>query len=163
MQFLSSNLFQRSAPLKRGLTLALQAQVVSLMMASMTCHAEQVTSDLMDSPLTLSLAKTARLASRSNAVIVDQYGVHNTTHINQAADSSNLIDVAQSGTHNYAMIIQRGIGNTVELFQSGHDNALEVIQEGDFNSANIHQLSEQRFVVHQIGNDMVVNIIQYKK
>lgn len=117
----------------------------------------------MDSPLTLSLAQTARVTDTESVLVIDQYGIHNTINIIQASDSTNRVDVAQSGNNNTASILQLGIGNVVELYQNGNENGFEIVQDGDFNQANINQFGEQRFIVHQIGNEMVVNITQYKK
>ncbi|GAA6184610.1 MULTISPECIES: curlin subunit CsgB [Alteromonadaceae] len=135
----------------------------ALFISSFACFSQQDSLDLIDSPLTLSLARTVNSNASQSMLVIDQYGVHNTTHIIQAANSSNLINVTQHGNGNYADITQIGVGNYVDLVQSGDENLLEVVQQGDFNLANINQLGEQSFIVHQIGNDMVVNITQYKK
>ncbi|GAC14448.1 minor curlin subunit [Aliiglaciecola lipolytica] len=135
----------------------------ALLISSFPCLSQQDSTDLIDSPLTLSLARTVNNDASQNVLIVDQYGIHNTTNIIQAANSSNLIVVTQFGNSNSADITQLGFGNHVDLVQSGEENTLEIVQQGDFNLANINQLGEQNFTVHQIGNDMVVNITQYKK
>lgn len=134
-----------------------------LLLLSPPCFSQQDSLDLVDSPLTLSLARTVNSEASQSVLIIDQYGIHNTTHIIQTANSLNHISVTQTGHSNFADITQIGVGNYVDLVQSGDENLLEVVQQGDFNLANISQQGEQSFIVHQIGNDMVVNITQYKK
>ncbi|MDO6693863.1 curlin subunit CsgB [Aliiglaciecola sp. 3_MG-2023] len=135
----------------------------ALLFSSSACFSQQDSLDLIDSPLTLSLARTVNSDASQSVLIIDQYGIHNTTLIIQTANSSNHINVTQNGSSNFADITQIGVGNYVDLVQSGDENLLEVVQQGDFNLANINQQGEQSFIVHQIGNDMVVNITQYKK
>ncbi|WJG10774.1 curlin subunit CsgB [Aliiglaciecola sp. LCG003] len=135
----------------------------SLSIVALPAFAADSSPDLVDSPLTLSLARTLDINTDSSVVTIDQYGIHNTTLVIQSANSTNLVNITQSGNDNYASISQLGIGNIVDLVQDGSSNNFEIMQQGDFNSANIHQLGEQSFIVHQIGNEMVVNITQYKK
>lgn len=119
--------------------------------------------DLQDSPLSLSLTASANImvGEQRQQVIVSQYGILNTTTINQSANSSNSIIVNQDGIANEVIIEQFGHGNSVNIQQQGDRNLANVIQEGDANTANIAQAGEQTFAVHQIGNEMVVNITQY--
>ena len=69
--------------------------------------------------------------------------------------------IDQFGIDNMANLTQSGYGNTINLQQQGNNNFAEVIQEGNTNVANVLQEGEQTFTVHQIGNDMVVNITQF--
>ncbi|PAJ73796.1 hypothetical protein CJF42_13780 [Pseudoalteromonas sp. NBT06-2] len=133
--------------------------------SSFFCHSEDLISgtDLQDSPLSLSL--TTSLAVTINNSIqhltINQYGIKNTVMVNQAADMVNDINIIQNGMHNQANVVQSGANNTVNLLQQGDGNLVDVIQEGDTNIANIKQTGEQTFIVHQIGNEMLVNITQY--
>jgi len=119
--------------------------------------------ELKDSPLSLSLSTTAPMTvgNQSQQLVISQYGIFNKATINQAANSGNSIIVKQTGINNLANLKQDGFGNTINLEQTGDDNLAEIIQQGDTNVANIKQQGQQSFVVHQIGNDMVVNVTQY--
>ncbi|MCV2885051.1 hypothetical protein OE749_10150 [Aestuariibacter sp. AA17] len=111
--------------------------------------------------MTISLSQQVNIDA--NAIIINQYGIYNTTHINQAANSSNLASITQFGESNSVDILQLGIGNSVVLVQSGNESTAEVFQHGDNNVATINQSNGQHFAVQQIGNEMVVNITQYRK
>lgn len=119
--------------------------------------------ELKDSPLSLSLSTTVPITTgnQNQQLVISQYGIFNKATINQAANAGNSIIVKQAGINNLANLKQEGYGNSINLEQSGDDNLAEVIQQGDTNIANIKQQGQQTFVVHQIGNDMVVNITQY--
>lgn len=119
--------------------------------------------DLQDSPLSLSLtpSATVMVGEQHRQITVSQYGILNTATIKQLADTSNSIIISQNGIGNEAFIEQFGSGNSVHIEQWGDQNLAGVIQEGDANTANITQAGEQTFIVHQIGNEMVVNITQY--
>jgi len=119
--------------------------------------------ELKDSPLSLSLTTTASMTvgNEIQQLVINQYGIHNKATVNQQANSGNSIAINQEGTDNLANLIQAGYGNTINLHQQGESNNAEVIQDGDANIANIIQQGEQTFIVHQIGNEMVVNITQY--
>ena len=120
-------------------------------------------SDLQDSELSLSLSKTVNLGrALGGSITIDQYGLYNTTNIIQAGSDSNTIDVIQLGKNNLAEITQLGIDNKVFLLQEGEDNFFTILQDGNGNTANVNQLGEQTFTVTQLGNEMVVNITQYK-
>lgn len=119
--------------------------------------------ELKDSPLSLSLSTTALIprGDQAQQLVISQYGILNKTTINQSANAGNSIVIQQQGINNEANLIQLGYGNSINVDQTGDNNLAEVIQEGDANIANIKQQGQQTFVVHQIGNDMVVNITQY--
>ncbi|GAA5130802.1 curlin subunit CsgB [Thalassotalea piscium] len=119
--------------------------------------------ELKDSPLSLSLTTTATMTinGESQQLVVNQYGIHNKATVNQMANMGNSIAISQYGSDNLANLTQSGYGNTINLQQQGNNNFAEVIQDGNANIANVLQEGEQTFVVHQIGNDMVVNITQY--
>ena len=119
--------------------------------------------DLKDSPLSLSLSTgvTMPVDNHVQHIRISQYGISNEATINQLAHAGNGVVLSQFGNDNLANIIQSGLGNTVNLEQLGDSNQAKVIQEGNANVANIRQEGEQRFFVHQIGNDMEVNITQY--
>jgi len=120
-------------------------------------------SDLQDSPLSLSLTTTVPMTvnNQTQQLVINQYGIHNKATVNQMANAANSIEISQYGINNMALINQTGYGNSINLLQQGDNNLAEVIQDGDANIANIIQEGEQTFIVHQIGNDMVVNITQY--
>ena len=147
------------------ITRAISYVLVFLGLVIPSIYAKDLTSgtELKDSPLTLSLSTAVpiNVGHESQQLVISQYGIFNQATINQAADASNNIIVKQNGVNNIATLIQDGFGNTINLEQSGDDNLVEVIQQGDANLANINQQGQQSFVVHQIGNDMVVNITQY--
>ena len=119
--------------------------------------------ELKDSPLSLSLTTTASMTigNETLQLVINQYGIQNKATVNQQANAGNSIAINQSGIDNLANLVQTGYGNTINLHQQGDRNNAEVIQDGDANIANIIQQGEQTFIVHQIGNDMVVNITQY--
>ncbi|SFD70076.1 curlin subunit CsgB [Pseudoalteromonas denitrificans] len=136
-----------------------------LFINSITCHAEDLLSgtDLQDSPLSLSLTTTLAITINNSVqhLAISQYGIKNQVTVNQMANMINEINIIQSGINNKANLVQSGSYNTVNLLQQGDGNLAEVIQEGDANIANIKQAGEQTFIVHQIGNEMLVNITQY--
>lgn len=128
-------------------------------------HANDLVSgtDLQDSPLSLSLTTSLAVTinNRVQHLAINQYGIKNQVMVNQAADMVNEINIIQNGMHNKANVVQSGANNTVNLLQQGDGNLVDVTQEGNANIANIKQTGEQSFVVHQIGNEMLVNITQY--
>ena len=119
--------------------------------------------DLQESSLSLSLTPSATMTinEQQQQILVNQYGILNRATIKQLANASNSISINQDGISNSVIVEQMGFGNTVNIDQWGSYNLASVIQEGNANTANITQSGEQTFVVHQIGNDMVVNITQY--
>lgn len=119
--------------------------------------------DLRDSPLSLSLmtTMTTTLNGESQELVVSQYGILNKATINQMVGLSNSTSISQIGENNMADVSQMGSQNVINLEQMGSNNLAEIIQEGDANIANVVQQGEQTFTVHQIGNDMVINITQY--
>lgn len=120
--------------------------------------------DLQDSELSLSLSTTINFGEAlGGSVTIGQYGLYNTTTIIQAGSNTNSIDVLQQGNRNKAEITQLGIDNSVNLLQQGENNLFAITQDGNGNIANVNQLGGQNFNVRQIGNDMTVNITQYKK
>lgn len=122
-------------------------------------------SDLLDSPLSLSLSTKINLVQEgvSSTLVLNQLGIHNKTTLKQTADASNSVVIEQLGDNNIANIVQDGFDNQVILQQLGSDNLIDVFQQGDANTVNVQQLGGQSFIVHQIGNEMVVNITQYKQ
>jgi len=127
-------------------------------------HNMYANADLQDSPLSLSLIKTAPITvnNQTQQLVISQYGIFNKVTVNQMANTTNRIHISQDGINNTANVSQFGYDNIVNINQFGRDNLAEVIQDGNANVANIWQEGEQTFVVHQIGNDMVVNITQYQ-
>lgn len=119
--------------------------------------------DLQDSPLSISLSTRVSMAAHGNAgqLVIGQYGIFNKATVSQMADAGNLIQLSQTGSHNNANVVQTGLGNAVWLEQSGDNNLAEIVQQGNANVANIWQVGEQRFKVHQIGDEMVVNVTQF--
>jgi minor curlin subunit len=119
--------------------------------------------DLQDSALSLSLATTVGFSGALGGTItIGQFGLYNTTNIIQAGSDSNVIEVSQQGDNNQAEITQLGFDNEVLLLQDGENNLFQITQDGNANIANVNQLGGQRFMVRQIGNEMVVNITQYQ-
>lgn len=149
---------------KKQLNIALFT-VPLFLINSFFCHANDLVSgtDLQDSPLSLSLTTSLAVTINNSAqhLVINQYGIKNQVMVNQAADMVNDINIIQNGMHNKANVVQSGANNTVNLLQQGDGNLVDVIQEGDANIANIIQTGEQTFIVHQIGNEMLVNITQY--
>ena len=119
--------------------------------------------DLQESPFSLSLTTTVQMTigSQTQQLVISQYGIFNITTTSQMLNAANSIFISQEGIGNMANVIQSGYGNTVTLQQQGDNNLAELTQEGNANIANIQQFGEQNFTVHQIGNEMVVNITQY--
>jgi len=119
--------------------------------------------ELKDSPLSLSLTTTATMTvdGQTQQLVINQYGIHNKATVNQMANMGNSIAIDQYGIDNLTNLTQSGYGNTINLQQQGNNNFAEIIQDGNTNTANVLQEGEQTFVVHQIGNDMVVNITQF--
>jgi len=119
--------------------------------------------ELKDSPLSLSLTTSVSMSvgNQNQQLIISQYGIFNKATVNQMANAGNSIAVYQDGVNNLATLVQTGFGNTINLQQLGSGNLAEVVQDGDANIANIIQEGEQSFIVHQIGNEMVVNITQF--
>jgi minor curlin subunit len=119
--------------------------------------------DLQDSPLSLSLTTSipVTINNQTQHLVITQYGISNKATINQMANAANTVSISQEGNNNEADIMQSGYGNTVNIKQYGDNNLAGVVQDGDANIVNIWQAGEQHFTVHQIGNEMVVNITQY--
>jgi len=149
---------------KKQLNIALFTVPIFLI-NSFFCHSEDLISgtDLQDSPLSLSLTTSLAITINNSVqhLSINQYGIRNQVMVNQTADMVNDINIIQNGIHNKANVVQSGANNTVNLLQQGDGNLVDVIQEGDANIANIKQAGEQTFIVHQIGNEMLVNITQY--
>ena len=136
---------------------------VSLYSAEASAQDLATGTELKDSPLSLSLSTSVPMSvgDQSQQLVISQYGILNKATVSQLANAGNSIIIDQQGINNVANLSQTGFGNTINLEQYGNGNLAEVIQEGDANIANINQQGEQTFIVHQIGNDMVVNITQY--
>lgn len=119
--------------------------------------------ELKDSPLSSSLTTTATMIidGKTQQLVINQYGIQNKATVNQLANMGNSIAIAQYGIDNLANLTQSGYGNTINLQQQGNNNFAEIVQDGNTNIANVLQEGEQTFIVHQIGNDMVVNITQF--
>jgi len=119
--------------------------------------------DMQESPLSLSLSTSVDITSaeQHQQLVISQYGILNKATIKQTANAANQIRVSQHGNNNVLDINQYGYGNIVALEQEGSDNQADVIQQGDANIVNVSQFGEQSIVIHQIGNEMVVNISQY--
>ncbi|WP_274055476.1 curlin subunit CsgB [Thalassomonas actiniarum] len=119
--------------------------------------------DMQESPLSLSLSTSVDITSaeQHQQLVISQYGILNKATIKQTANAANRISVSQHGNNNVLDIDQYGYGNIIALEQQGNDNQADVIQQGDANIVNVSQFGEQSIVIHQMGNEMVVNISQY--
>jgi len=139
--------------------------VVNLAVYSNIGYANDLLSgtELQDSPLSLSLTTTATMTigDQTQQLVISQYGIYNKATVNQMANMGNSIAIEQFGIDNLADLTQLGYGNTINLQQQGNNNFAEIVQDGNANIANVLQQGEQTFIVHQIGNDMVVNITQF--
>jgi len=137
-----------------------------LLTLSVNSYAQDIATntDFKDSPLSLSLTTSVLMTvnNQSQQLVINQYGIFNKVTVSQMADAANSIDISQNGSNNMADISQSGYENTVNVNQQGNNNLAQVEQVGDANIANIWQEGEQTFIVHQIGNEMVVNITQYQ-
>ncbi|WP_212751002.1 curlin repeat-containing protein [Pseudoalteromonas ruthenica] len=51
-----------------------------------------------------------------------------------------------------------GSNNRINLLQQGSYNSAVIIQEGHANIVNLTQLGQQSFIIHQQGNEMVVDV-----
>jgi len=133
---------------------------------SLTCQAQDLapSTELKDSSLSLSLTTKLPMTvdDGESQLVISQYGIYNQASVSQMANAENTITIFQNGINNLAHLSQTGYGNEINLEQVGNNNVAEVIQDGNANTANIHQAGEQTFTVHQIGNDMVVDITQYQ-
>ena len=139
--------------------------VLNLVVFSNISNANDLLSgtELADSPLSLSLTTTATITigDQTQQLVINQYGIYNKATVNQMANMGNNIALEQYGIDNLANLTQSGYGNTINLQQQGNSNNAEIVQDGDANIANVLQEGGQTFVVHQIGNDMVVNVTQF--
>jgi minor curlin subunit len=158
-----------NAGLVKGLCKTITAVMFcAVLVTSGPVHAKQsdlsTTSDMVESSLSISLNAQAITVDNETVLIsVSQFGLNNITNIVQRGDASNLSNIIQNGSNNEALITQLGEGNVVNLLQQNDYNYFEIIQDGFDNVANVNQLGEQSFIVHQIGNEMVINITQYKE
>lgn len=139
--------------------------IANLVIYSQMSYANDLISgaELKDSSLSLSLTTTATITvgDQTQKLVINQYGIQNQATVNQTADMGNSIIINQYGIDNFANLTQLGYGNTINLHQQGNNNFSEIVQDGNTNTANVLQEGEQTFIVHQIGNDMVVNITQF--
>ncbi len=158
---LNNNYVKKSA-LKGCFTIAV---IANLAIYSNISYANDLLSgtELKDSPLSLSLTTTATITvgNQTQQLVINQYGIQNKATVNQTANMGNNITIDQYGIDNLADLTQSGYGNTINLHQQGNNNFTEIVQDGNTNIANVLQEGEQTFVVHQIGNDMVVNVTQF--
>ena len=163
MKMNNNHTFKQTLSLNKRIT----ANVCSylLFLPSAFSYSQDLSSntDLQESSLSLSLTPSTVMTinDQQHQVMVNQYGILNRATIKQLANASNSILVNQDGMSNQVVIEQFGYGNSINVEQWGNYNLAGVIQEGNANTANITQSGEQTFVVHQIGNDMVVNVSQY--
>lgn len=154
---------------KQAKTLKLSVYLVFMSLSLLSYPVASVSPDLLagtdlqESPLSLSLSTSVDIdvAGQNQQLVISQYGILNKATIKQMANGANSIIVSQNGINNSLNISQYGYENIINLQQQGNDNSASVIQEGDANVANISQLGEQTLIIHQIGNEMVVNISQY--
>lgn len=118
------------------------------------------TLDLKESPLSISIHPTfmTKVQHAQTQALVHQSGTLNKATIFQSYDDLNSINVLQQGVENLADITQIGSNNTINLLQQGNNNSAVIVQEGNANIVNLTQLGEQAFVIHQQGDDMVVNV-----
>lgn len=140
----------------------------SLLTVNLPAYAQQsdlsTSSDMVESSLSMSLnAQAITIDDETVFISVSQFGLNNITNIIQSGNGANLSNVVQNGSNNEAIITQLGEGNVVNLLQQNNNNYFEIIQDGFDNVANVNQLGEQSFTVYQIGNEMVINITQYKE
>lgn len=142
--------------------------VCSYLTVNLPAYAQQsdlsTSSDMVESSLSMSLnAQAITIDDETVFIAVSQFGLNNITNIIQSGNGANLSNVVQNGSNNEAIITQLGEGNVVNLLQQNNNNYFEIIQDGFDNVANVNQLGEQSFTVHQIGNEMVINITQYQE
>ncbi|MBE0368986.1 curlin subunit CsgB [Pseudoalteromonas aurantia] len=114
--------------------------------------------DLQESPLSISIHPSFLARAQHTSALVQQNGTFNKATIYQSSDDLNSVNVLQLGRYNLANITQVGSNNTINLLQQGSNNSAVIIQEGDANIVNLTQLGEHAFVIHQQGNDMIVNV-----
>ncbi|BBN82360.1 hypothetical protein PA25_23450 [Pseudoalteromonas sp. A25] len=113
--------------------------------------------DLQESPLSLSINPSLSVHAQLLATI-KQNGTFNKATITQIGDELNLVSLVQLGSNNLAEITQAGAHNSVNLVQYGNNNYTSIVQQGDANVVNLTQLGEQTLLIHQLGNEMVLNV-----
>mgnify|MGYP001438723586 CR=1 FL=1 len=128
------------------------------------CNASDLLSgtEFIESPLSLSLSRSVTLAGtdRNRQISVSQSGIHNNVNITQQANADNVIALNQDGFNNDANLSQSGRDNLILLEQFGSNNQADILQDGNANVVNVKQFGNKTFSVHQIGDEMVVNITQ---
>lgn len=118
--------------------------------------------DLEESPLSLSIAASMYSANTNGSQLsIGQYGIENVVIAHQQSNARNSISLLQIGSENIANIIQEGTENAIFLQQLGSHSVTDITQQGNGNTANIVLGNEQSLRVHQIGNNMMVDITQY--
>ncbi|MBD1584136.1 curlin subunit CsgB [Pseudoalteromonas sp. S16_S37] len=127
---------------------------VSLLISSFT-YASSL--DLQESPLSLSINPSLSVHAQLLTTI-KQNGTFNKATITQIGDELNLVSLVQLGSNNLAEITQAGANNSVNLIQYGDNNYTSIVQQGDANIVNLTQLGEQTLLIHQLGNEMVLNV-----
>ncbi|TMO68143.1 hypothetical protein CWC19_11140 [Pseudoalteromonas aurantia] len=140
-----------------------QSCFTSLLCTILSCVSLKISAsdyDLKESPLSVSinpsfLSKAQHI--HTNA-LVNQIGTFNKATIFQSNDELNSINIQQLGTGNLADITQLGSNNRINLLQQGSYNSAVIIQEGHANIVNLTQLGQQSFIIHQQGNEMVVDV-----
>lgn len=119
--------------------------------------------DLQDSILSSSINKqlAVDINGENRIISINQYGIHNQAIVNQKGTGLNSIKLVQRGINNSASLLQDGVNNQINLEQQGLGNQAEIVQEGSDNIVNLLQAGERQFVVHQIGDGLVVSVTQY--
>jgi len=136
--------------------------LVNFVLASSVKALEVTHLDLEESALSLSIAKNMFSANTNSSLLsIGQYGIENVVTAYQQSNARNSISLLQVGSENIANIIQEGTENAISLQQLGSHSVTDIIQQGNGNTANIVLGNEQSLIVHQIGNNMMIDITRY--
>ncbi|KAF7775206.1 minor curlin subunit [Pseudoalteromonas citrea] len=140
-----------------------KSRFVPLLCIALSCVSLKMSAkdyDLKESPLSISIHPSfvSKAQHINTHALVNQIGTFNKATIFQSNDELNSINVQQLGTGNLADITQLGSNNRINLLQQGSYNSAVIIQEGNANIVNLTQLGQQSFIIHQQGNDMVVDV-----
>lgn len=136
--------------------------LVNLFLVSSAKAFEPSHLDLEESALSLSIANGMHSANTNSSLLsIGQYGIENVVIAHQQSNARNSISLLQVGSENIANIIQEGTENAIFLQQLGSHSVTDIIQQGNGNTANIVLGNEQSLIVHQIGNNMMIDITRY--
>ncbi|NOU52499.1 curlin subunit CsgB [Pseudoalteromonas sp. JBTF-M23] len=145
------------AHLASSLNTNVYKRVMLPMSLLMSCVTYAGSADLQESPLSLSINPSLSVHAQL-LTTVKQNGTLNKATITQIGDELNLVSLVQLGSNNLAEITQAGANNSVNLIQYGNNNYTSIVQQGDANVVNLTQLGEQTLLIHQLGNEMVLNV-----